>query len=500
MMYRILINLHHRRTWCLLLLLTLISSSVTVQAHARIRFPGAPGEAPQRLPASPSAAIPAFPGAEGFGAQSVGGRGGRVMLMTSLNDRGPGTLRACVEASGPRTCIFRTGGLITLESHLDITNPYITIAGQSAPGDGITVKAAESDSEIHLRVRTHDVIIRYLRVRPGTTLLNGRALTIANGAADPYNVIIDHSSFSWSGDELMIAWAATQKVTLQWNIFAESLPSTEDSAGLKGPNLGNDGGGFYSFHHNLMAHHLQRSPNISASAGPVDVVNNVVYNPGGIGSAVKNGARVNFVANYIKAGPNTRLSSYIKDELGRGDGGGFYVAQNLIAGSNQQSNSITFLPEGSASRVATQPYPAPSLVTTTAPDAYEQVLERAGAIHGLTCDGTWFLRRDPVDTRIIQSVRAGTRGHARQDTDYIRTPADVGGWPTVDPGTPCADSDSDGMPDQWETARGLNPMQDDSAADYNGDGYTNLEEYLNGMASEPETAVPSDLYLPFVER
>jgi hypothetical protein len=343
------------------------------------------------------------------------------------------------------------------------------------------------------------VIVRYLRSRPGTTLIDSRALTIGNNSNDPYNVIVDHSSFSWSGDELVIAWYATQRVTFQWNIFAESLPSTEDSVGLKGPNLGSDGGGYYSFHHNLVAHHLQRSPNISASGGPVDVVNNLIYNLGGIGSAVKNGARVNYVDNYIKAGPNTHLTTYIKDELTRRDGGGLYLDGNVTVGDNQHGQPISFLPSTLTNRIVDQPFAAPAVTTTTADVAYEQVLNGAGTTQGLNCDGSWFFRRDPVDERIVQSVREGTNGHSIPEAGYIRTPADVGGWPTLAAGTACIDTDHDGMPDMWEVANGLNPHQDDSAQDKNGNGYTNIEEYLNGMKIDSLGEPGSKIYLPTIQ-
>jgi pectate lyase len=417
------------------------------------------------------AALPAFPGAEGYGAQSVGGRGGTVMEVTNLNDSGTGSLRACVEASEPRICVFRVGGTITVNSDMEINDPFITIAGQTAPGDGITLKSSDNHVGSPIHIRTHDVILRYLRIRPGTTGLDNRALSIGNQRKPPYNVVIDHNSFSWSGDELVIAWYNTENVTLQWNVIAESLPSTDDSAGLKGPYLGSDGGGYYSFHHNLVAHNLQRSPSIAASGGPVDVVNNLVYNGGGIGSRVNNGARVNYVGNYIEAGPNTQMPSYIRDD----GAGGLYVSGNVVEGKDIIES---FLPANATEHVVNQPYDAPAVTTTSAEVAYDQVLSRAGAAYGLNCDGSWFARRDSVDARIVQSVEENTRGH--EGEGYITTPADVGGWPNLAPGTACPDADHDGMPDEWETAQGLNPEQDDSSADKDGDGYTNVEEFING--------------------
>jgi pectate lyase len=427
--------------------------------------------------------FPVFPGAEGFGSKGVGGRGGRVFEVTNLNDSGAGSLRECVEANGPRVCVFRVAGTITLHSDLEIENPYITIAGQTAPGGGITLRAADSTSSVHLQVEASEVVIRYLRSRPGTRTENARALSINNGAtgADAvHNVVIDHNSFSWSGDELTITWAHTNNVTLQWNIMAESLPDApgSGSVGLKGPSLGETGGGFFSFHHNLIAHHTQRLPQISASVGPVDVVNNLIYNPGGLGSTVKNGARVNFIGNYVKSGPNTRITTYVKEE----GAAGYYTEENVLEGTIQ-----SFLPP--TNKISPAPFNAPPVTTTSAQMAYDQVLQTSGAAYGVNCEGFWFPRRDPVDIRIVQSVVDSSRGHpippelTFQQLGFISDPADVGGWPLLDPGTPCADSDHDGMPDIWEiahfgdTSRG---SATDSSSDLDSDGYSDLEEYLNG--------------------
>jgi pectate lyase len=423
----------------------------------------------------------AFPGAEGFGRFAKGGRGGTVFVVSHLNDGGPGSLRECVEASGPRTCVFRVGGTIVLNSRLDVANPYLTIAGQTAPGGGITLKAAEELSKTHLRVTTHDVVIRYLRSRPGTRVENGRALTVSNAKSGPaavHNVIVDHVSLSWSADEIFLTWGETNNVTVQWSIMAESLPDTDGSVGVKGPNLGSEGGGWLSLHHNLLAHHVQRYPKMNPSGGPVDLVNNVMYNMGSWGHAiVQADAKVNFVSNYVKSGPNTTIETFVfeRDIVD----GGYYLSGNVI----EPGHITSFAPNDHRSST---PFTTPPITTTPAPQALEDVLTKAGAIHGLSCDGTWFTRPDAVDVRIVQSVRDGTRGHdippdqTFRQLGFITSPPDVGGWPQLDPGTPCADSDNDGMPDVWEGANGLNPTVDDSAQDIDGDGYTNLEAYLNG--------------------
>jgi pectate lyase len=430
--------------------------------------------------------IPAFPGAEGFGSLTRGGRGGKVYIVSNLNDSGAGTLRECAEASGSRICVFRVAGTIVLNSQLDITQPFITIAGQTAPGGGITLKAADSNSDVHLQVKTHDVVIRYLRSRPGTRATNGRALSIGRGPASPnpvHDVVIDHTSLSWAGDELLIAWYATHDITMQWNIIAESLPGEEGDIGIKGPNLGETGGGKYSFHHNLVAHHVQRLPNISASGYPVDIVNNLIYNFGTIGSRVRNGAMVNYIGNYIKAGPNTRTSTYVSDDLNLDPAvnpttRGFYIEGNYIQGD------LDFLPP--TSKTYAKPFGTDYITKTEAQTAYDQVLANAGAVHRLTCDGKFIVRRDPVDSRIIQSVRDTTRGHnlpvsqTFEQLGFISRPAEVGGWPQLNPGTPCPDSDNDGMPNEWEAKYFASTTGAFANTDTDGDGYHNIEEYLNG--------------------
>lgn len=178
--------------------------------------------------AATASSVPAFPGAEGFGANSVGGRGGRVIEVTNLDDSGPGSLRAAIEADRPRTVVFRVGGTIELQSGLEITNPFITIAGQTAPGGGITLRNDPSNADTSLKIETHDVVIRYIRSRPGpSTELHGTldAITIGNQEGGTYNVIVDHSSFSWATDEVVNSWYDAHDITIQWSIVSEGLHS-----------------------------------------------------------------------------------------------------------------------------------------------------------------------------------------------------------------------------------------------------------------------------------
>ncbi len=256
-----------------------------------------------------TSAIPAFPGAEGFGANALGGRGGDVIEVTNLNDDGPGSLRAAINSEGPRIVVFRTGGTIELQSTLEIINPFITIAGQTAPGGGITLKN-RSSSKGTLFVRTHDVVIRNLRSRPGPPAersSNGDAIEILG--PDAYNIIIDHCSFSWAIDEVVSTWYAAHNITIQWSIIAEGLNCSKHEKGCHsmGMLLGSEGSGNISIHHNLFAHNHQRNPFIKTS-GLVDVVNNVIYNPWGTPSVATDDfgeVQVNYIANYFKRGADT---------------------------------------------------------------------------------------------------------------------------------------------------------------------------------------------------
>ena len=185
-----------------------------------------------QLSATTGSDRPAFPGAEGFGASTPGGRGGRVIEVTNLNDNGPGSLRACIAAIGPRICVFRVAGTIEVESRLDVWNPYLTIAGQTAPGGGITLKNAPANAQAPLGILTHDVIIRYIRSRSGPSQepsSNVDAITIVHLADDEhpdegvYNIVIDHASFSWATDEVVNIGADAHDITIQRSIISEGL-------------------------------------------------------------------------------------------------------------------------------------------------------------------------------------------------------------------------------------------------------------------------------------
>ncbi|MBK8616099.1 MAG: pectate lyase [Anaerolineales bacterium] len=433
--------------------------------------------------------LPAFPGAEGFGAMAAGGREGRVIEVTNLNDAGEASLRAAIEAKGPRFIVFRVAGVIELESDLVIMEPYLTIAGQTAPGGGITLRGVNSQITALINIQTHDVVIRFLTLRAGPPSAGDAMEIFASDRHDTYNIVVDHNSLSWAVNRNLATWYDVHDLSIQWNIFSEGLNCSIHPKGChsKGVLIGGyasdenkDKPGAYniSFHHNLMAHNGERNPYIEAS-GVVDVVNNVAYNPFGTFSHIDmiyqlTPSLTNYIGNIYKPGPNTEVKYGIRVLNSGAAGTGIFVQNNI--GPNRESDS---LPENSivdpASRqfVMSTPFPADMITTTTALQAYEQVLSGAGANIGLNCDGTLFLRRDDIDTRIVKNVRDGTGG-------IIDDPSEVGGWLAVLSDIPCLDSDHDGMPDEWEQIYGFDPIHPaDGSQDADGDGYTNIEEFLN---------------------
>lgn len=443
--------------------------------------------------------IPAFPGAEGAGREATGGRGGAVYEVTNLHDDGPGSLRAAVEAKGPRTIVFRVSGTIPLESNLRIREGDLTIAGQTAPGDGICL------ANYTLNVAADNVIIRFLRVRVGDRGgpegASGRdALSV--GGTD--RVIIDHCTFSWSIDEAASAYFNT-RFTLQWCIVSESLRESlhpKDAHGYGGIW----GGQGTTFHHNLLAHHSSRNPRLNGSRGmprtidgtdfqreETDLRNNVIYNwtinSAYAGEPRSDGlpSRYNIVGNYYKAGPATpeRTAARIFNPTPvDGYYSEFYVAGNITTASEQTTadnwrgmhvSKGETIPE-SARRA--EPVPLPPIAAQSAEEAYAQVLAEAGAV---------FPTRDAVDARVVQEVRDGTYHFG--DHGLIDSQEQVGGWPELRSAEAPADRDHDGMPDAWEEAHGLDPADPaDRNLDRDGDGYTALEDYLNGLVAHLPSA------------
>lgn len=442
------------------------------------------------------AQTPAFPGAEGFGKYTKGGRGGRVIEVTNLDSYGPGSLRDACEATGPRTVVFRVAGTIELEGYdIRIFNPYLTIAGQTAPGEGITLKDGG------ISVRANDVIIRYIRVRPGTAPLvlrdqNANGITIQSNEGVPIkNVVIDHTSLSWATDDLLYVIYGSDSVSIQWNLLSEALicdgtvPYCDGKGMLLGYGMKN-----VSVHHNLLAHTGIRQPLVCA--GNLDYVNNISYNNDGPATEVSPFLNIgkpvfaNFVGNYYENGPNSwnldpknksiRLWSGGSDSYS--DVSKVYVYGNIgphRPDDNMAQTSIVWQENGGIP-LANERLDYMPVSTTDAFTAYEQVLANAGVT---------VPARDAVDNRVLGYVRNKTGPSGWTEEGAISFPEVVGGWPTLATGTPPADSDHDGMPDFWETKSGLNPNSAaDGPQDKDSDGYTNLEEYLNELAGGKATS------------
>ncbi len=419
--------------------------------------------------------LPAFPGAEGFGKSTIGGRGGRVVEVTNLNDAGTGSLRYALETvTEPRTVVFRVAGTIDLQSPLTIKSPYITIAGQTAPGGGICIK------NYPLYVQADQVIIRYIRCRLGDAVVGDNDAISLMGSK---NLMLDHCSFSWSIDCVADFTDSNGQCTMQWCIISEALASENHSKGSH--SMGGAWDGLYggTYHHNLITNTNSRIPRIDAAKGPdmfgketrdlVDVYNNVIYNWGnGLAYGGEN-ADVNYRSNFIKYGPATNNadkytifgpSGYCK----------LFVSGNYVYGSTANTadntkgvtlSGTSWLPTSSLYNIT--PFKVVDGNIESAISAYDNVLKYSGAN---------FPLRDAVDTRIVNEVK--TNGGK-----IIVSQTEVGGWPVLASGTAPTDTDKDGMPDTWETEKGLNPNYAADRNNMDSMGYTMLESYLNGLTS-----------------
>ncbi len=442
------------------------------------------------------AALPAFPGAEGAGSETVGGRGGTVYRVTNLNDSGAGSLRAGLSA-GNRTIIFDVSGTIDLQSPLVINRNNLTIAGQTAPGDGITLRRNLTSVQ-----NCRDVIVRYIRFRPGDTNSNFQddAFRVVNGT----NIVIDHVSASWSVDEtLSVTWSTN--VTVQWSLIAESLKNSQHDKGSHGyGSLIRYGRGALTFHHNLYQAHDSRNPRLGDNI-KLDFINNVIYNWGGragysgdYATDIKDNPGgftnyLNYEHNYLVAGPSTGPAS----EAFRGGTTNTHIFQhgNFID-SNKNAvhdgvNTGWSMFTSSYTQRGTR-YPSTEINSDPAQVAYQRVLAFSGASKV----------RDEVDLRLLRNVRDRTGrivdavGPGNQPTDYVTHSINgasyvfVRGWPTLASAPAPLDSDSDGIPNYFELAMGWNPFAANNNHT-NSDGYTDLEWYLNWLAA-PHFAVAAD--------
>jgi len=433
----------------------------------------------------------AFPGAEGWGAHAEGGRGGDVYHVSNLNDDGAGSLRNGIEnMTGPRTIVFDVSGTIDLESRLKIEKPYLTIAGQTAPGDGITL------AQYPLDVAASHVVIRYIRSRVGDKIVQRTdSVHIESGR----NIIIDHISASWAIDEVMSSQSGdVDLLTIQWSMITEAL---NDSHHEKGAHAygGILGALRQSVHHNLYAHLKSRAPKVTWRRHcKVDFRNNVIYNWKINNSYDGASSYMNWVNNYLKSGPatNDKVKHQIFELADQYDGPldliedqdhetSLYADGNYVVGSpsisaDNWSGGIRFMSGANEKdHRAHEPHDFPALPSeTTAEEAYPLVLAGVGASHV----------RDSVDTRIINEVKSGT---ATYGNGVIDSPSDVGGYPSLQSLPAPPDSDRDGMPDEWEEAHGLNPSMasDRNRTNLSGTFYTNLEVYLNGLVTFPRTGL-----------
>ena len=472
------------------------------------------------------ALVRAFPGAEGGGMFTIGGRGGKVIKVTNLNDSGTGSLRAAIGTSGARTIVFDVDGIIELKSTLKIANGDLTIAGQTAPGDGICLK------NYPLVVNANNVIIRYIRCRMGDTGNLSAGVDAFEGRFLK-NVIIDHCSVSWSTDECA-SFYANENFTMQWCVISESLRNASHEKGTHG--YGAIWGGVNaSYHHNLLAHHDSRNPRfdggdvyapvsgntqLTSSQRAVDYRNCVVYNFSNYPAYGGEGQKINFVGNYYKWGPastggpgdsfdssgnqttnNAKKRQYfyfvsgVKQSVDYGcpsiytGGNTNYLSpvhsinsnnwNGFVYDTKNQGNiemtklttPVSITPDGQVAKVSTH----------TAEAAYSKVLDYAGA----------SLKRDAVDVRVINDTRNGIAqymtGSNYSKNGYIDSQEDVGGWPAYAVGTVLTDTDGDGIPDEWEDMVGLdkNSAADGSAKTLDSTGrYTNLEVYLHWLVRD----------------
>ena len=457
---------------------------------------------------------PAFPGAEGFGRYVTGGRGGNVYHVTSLADDGSeGTLRWALGKSGVKTIVFDVSGTIHLQSSLDISIGNVTIAGQTAPGDGICV------ADYPVSIKANNVIVRYMRFRLGNknVLANGADGWDGFGGFDQQDWIIDHCSVSWSIDECLSV-LGNKNTTVQWCLVAQSLVNSGHSKGAHGYG-GNWGGSGASFHHNLIAHHGSRTPRLGPRPTTqlderMDMRNNVIYNFGGNGCYGGEGMNVNIVNNYYKPGPgsptdkkgyriagigirtNTYVNTYPAYAPALHLWGKYYVTGNYNSKYPQLNqdnwtygviNQIdasgcdgTFTQETKDSIKLAEPIDYILTTTHSAADAYDRVLDFAGA----------SLHRDSFDELMVSDTRNGkatytgsglSKGFVNSQDDNKPAGADASwsAWPTLASKEAPKDTDGDGMPDDWELANALDPTNPNDGKTIGADGYSNLENYLN---------------------
>ena len=410
--------------------------------------------------------LPAFPGAEGWGSQNIGGRGGKVYIVTNTNNNGPGSFSAALTAPGARYIVFRVSGVITITTIPELVknNSNITIAGQTSPG-GITLKCASSGEGPFFTYQSnfHDMILRFVRFRSRASTDHALMLNAA------HNFIIDHCDFSGGSDECLDI-CSSDSFTLSWNTIANS--SAGQTYGLLMAYLPTSN---ISMHHCLFAHHVERFPEmhwgdqVPPNNGMIDMVNNVLYDGeayffSNYQSAAPSSCRLNYVGNYLKAGPSSppngkNSADWFWNMVSLGGSMTGYEADNeMVRGSEVNRTTIR---NRMPNRVDT-PWENPPVTTWSADQAYIKVADKVGA---------W--PRDPMNLRTINDLKNAT-GVLRKDDDALITTGP----------NPPADADLDGMPDYWEDAMGLNKNDpSDAIKDFDNSGYNNIEKYFNDLAN-----------------
>jgi len=442
----------------------------------------------------------AFPSAQGAGAKTVGGRYGRVIEVTNLKESGIGSFREACESNESRTVVFRVGGTIDLKGKdIIIQNDFITIAGQTAPGDGIQIKNGG------ISIRANEVIVRYLRIRPGKAHSGVCALNIKspNRYTRKKNIIVDHVSAFWGVDETMNAGSFSDNVTMQWSIIAEGLHCSIYTGGSKGENwepckringeniwahsrgsMISEDSRNISFHHNIIYRNYKRNPLIQSS--DIDAVNNVIVNYQYQVYVIpyKAKVRANFIGNYFRSYRHIRPPIRVYDSNnGYDSNSSVYYKNNYDAffriTNNEKETNIRILHPSLKNndtdghvKDRVLPHEFAPIIKEDVHQAYILVLAKAGAI---------YPRRDQADTRVIKFIRTG-----KAPKGFVNDPSEVGGWPVLEGATPLLDSDHDGIPDSWEISKELDPYnsKDRNNKNLNHEGYTNLEVYLNSLVDK----------------
>lgn len=406
----------------------------------------------------------AFPGAEGFGTETIGGRGGRIIFVTNLKSSGPGSFRAAWEAEGPRIIIPLVSG--TVEDHREILvqNPFATYAGQAAPGDGLLYVGMITILD------THDIIIRGLPVnnwdsRDGARA-SGRSPIEIGGS---WNIVIDHCRLAFGIDETAANGQGAHDVTWSWNRIVYGLKCSLHKKGChsKGLMFHNTAAGNFTGHHNLLAHSDDRNPQM-VCPGKIEWYGNTVYNYGW-GARIANDAQVNVIKNNYIAGPNTRRrrKPVIWDPRIATPGTKMYLYGNIGPGRERDEGDEALISEAPANHESREPLFASHVTDKrSAQEISEDVLAHSGPIHP-----------DELDLKVLSDIE-----HRRGK--WIDTIAEIGGQPHYAEGAdPARDTDKDGMPDEWESRRGLDPEHYSADEDANRNGYPDVEDYLNGLIS-----------------